>query len=58
MTAELTRLLRADEGRRRAEEHFRAALLAACDALGYVRVAEALGVSRQAVRQLAERARR
>ena len=38
--------------RRRAEERYRRALVAASGEYGYARVAEVAGVSRQAVRQL------
>jgi DNA-directed RNA polymerase specialized sigma24 family protein len=53
----LARLARAASSKRRADERFRAALLEAVDARGYAQVARELGVTRQAVRQLAERAR-
>lgn len=62
MTSPLAEVRRATQAKRRAEERYRAALVAAVDALdndrgAYVLVAEAAGVSRQAVRQLVRRER-
>ena len=53
----LARVKRAAASKRRQDERYLAALLAAVDAHGYAAVALALGVSRQAVRQLVERSR-
>lgn len=50
------RALRAAAAKRRADEEYRAALLAAVAAgVSYAELARTLGVSRQAVRQLVER---
>lgn len=55
---ELARVKRAAVSRRRAEESYRAALVAAVDeGASYAQLAALLGVSRQAVRQLVGRAR-
>jgi len=58
MTSPLAEVRRAAQAKRRAEERYRAALLRAVDELeGYTLVAEAAGISRQAVRQLVARER-
>lgn len=55
---ELDRVRRATVAKGAAEAEYRAAVLAAVTAgASYARVARAAGVSRQAVRQLAERSR-
>ena len=55
----LARIERATEAKRRADEQYRAALLAAVDGgKTYAQLAEGLDISRQAVRQAVERARR
>ena len=56
MTNPLADVRRAVAAKRRADERYRAALVRAVDELGaYALVAEAAGVSRQAVRQLVRR---
>jgi DNA-directed RNA polymerase specialized sigma24 family protein len=50
-------LRRAVERLERAEDEYRAAILAAVDEYGYAETARAAGISRQAVRQLVLRAR-
>jgi len=59
MTNPLTEVRRATQAKRRADERYRAALLHAVDELegAYALVAEAAGISRQAVRQLVARER-
>lgn len=53
----LARLTRAASAKRRADQQYRAALAAALAAgHTYAEIAKALGVSRQAVRQLVQRA--
>ena len=58
MSDPLARVKRAAQARRRAEEEYRAALVAAVDAgHAYAVLARELDLSRQAVRQLIRRAR-
>jgi len=58
MASPLAEVRRATQAKRRAEERYRAALVRAVDELGaYALVAEAAGISRQAVRQLVARER-
>jgi hypothetical protein len=58
MTNPLAEVRRVAKAKRRADERYRAALVRAVDELGeYALVAEAAGVSRQAVRQLVQRER-
>jgi len=57
-TNPLLEVRRAAQAKRRADERYRAALLRAVEELGaYTLVAEAAGISRQAVRQLVARER-
>lgn len=56
--SELARVKRAASARRRAEDQYRAALVAAAGAgVSYAELARAAGTTRQAVRQLVERSR-
>jgi len=59
MTSPLAEVRRATQAKRRAEARYRAALVHAVGELGggYALVAEAAGISRQAVRQLVQRER-
>jgi DNA-directed RNA polymerase specialized sigma24 family protein len=56
-TDTLATLHRTVERLERAEDDYRAAILAAVDEHGYAQTARAAGISRQAVRQLVLRAR-
>jgi DNA-directed RNA polymerase specialized sigma24 family protein len=56
-TDTLGTLRRAVERLERAEDDYRAAILAAVDEYGYAETARAAGISRQAVRQLVLRER-
>jgi DNA-directed RNA polymerase specialized sigma24 family protein len=55
----LSQLAKAWGAKRRADERYRAALLAAVDdGVSYAELARRMGISRQAVRQLVDRIRR